>query len=125
VGAYERVAGVARGELDPADPHNAGIVNLDKAPRNARGQVEYETDFYLLRPVEAARGNRKIIYEVNNADASSCCTGCSMRRRRQRVRTTNHVRSRTPATACCFASAIRSPGAGGIRTRRVRTTAWR
>jgi hypothetical protein len=66
VGAYERVAGVARGELDPADPHNAGIVNLDKAPRNARGRVEYETDFYLLRPVDAARGNRKIIYEVNN-----------------------------------------------------------
>ena len=66
VGAYERVVGVAHGELDPADPHNAGIVNLDKAPRNARGRVEYETDFYVLRPVDPARGNRKIIYEVNN-----------------------------------------------------------
>jgi hypothetical protein len=66
VGAYERVAGVARGELDPADPRNAGIVNLDKAPRNARGRVEYEIEFYLLRPVDPARGNRKIIYEVNN-----------------------------------------------------------
>jgi hypothetical protein len=65
-GAYERVVGVARGEVDPADPHNAGIVNLDKAPRNARGRVEYETDFYLLRPVDPARGNRKIVYEVNN-----------------------------------------------------------
>jgi len=66
VGAYERVVGVAHGELDPADPHNAGIVNLDKAPRNARGRVEYETDFYVLRPVDPPRGNRKIIYEVNN-----------------------------------------------------------
>ena len=65
-GAYERVAGVARGELDPADPRNAAIVNIDKAPRNARGRVEYETDFYILRPVDPARGNRKIIYEVNN-----------------------------------------------------------
>jgi hypothetical protein len=65
-GAYERVAGVARGELDPADPRNAAIVNLGKAPRNARGRVEYEADFYILRPAAAARGNRKIIYEVNN-----------------------------------------------------------
>ncbi|SRR5258705_5034107 len=48
-GAYERVTGIARGEVDPRDPRNAGIVNLDKAPRNARGLVEYETDFYLLR----------------------------------------------------------------------------
>ncbi len=65
-GAYERVAGVARGELDPADPRNAGIVNLMFAPRNARGRVEYETDFYLLRPVDPARANGRLIYEVNN-----------------------------------------------------------
>jgi hypothetical protein len=66
VGAYERVAGVAKGELDPADLRNRGIVNLDKAPKNARGYVEYQTEFYLLRPVAASKGNRKILYEVNN-----------------------------------------------------------
>jgi hypothetical protein len=66
VGAYERVAGVARGELDPADPRNVGIVNIDKAPLNSRGKVEYETEFYILRPVDAAKGNHKILYEVNN-----------------------------------------------------------
>ncbi len=65
-GAYERVTGVARGEVDPRDPANAGIVNLERAPRNARGLVEYETDFYLLRPADPAKGNRKIVYEVNN-----------------------------------------------------------
>jgi len=65
-GAYERVVGVARGEVDPRDRANAGIVNLDRAPRNARGLVEYETDFYLLRPADPAKGNRKIVYEVNN-----------------------------------------------------------
>ena len=65
-GAYERVTGVARGEVDPGDPRNAGIVNLDRAPRNARGCVEYETDFYLLRPVDPAKGNGKILFEVNN-----------------------------------------------------------
>jgi hypothetical protein len=65
-GAYERVTGIAWGEVDPRDPRNAGIVNLAKAPRNARGLVEYETDFYLLRPADPARGNGKIVYEVNN-----------------------------------------------------------
>ena len=66
VGAFERVTGLARGEVDPADPRNRGIVNLDKAPRNARGLVEYETDLFMLRPADPAAGNRKILYEVNN-----------------------------------------------------------
>lgn len=65
-GEYVRVTGKARGELDPANPVNRVIVNLDKAPRNARGMVEYETDLYILRPADAARGNGKILYEVNN-----------------------------------------------------------
>ena len=65
-GAYQLIVGVARGEVDPRDPANAGIVNLARAPRNARGLVEYETDFYLLRPADPAKGNRKIVYEVNN-----------------------------------------------------------
>ncbi len=42
------------------------IVNLDKAPRNARGMVEYEADFFLMRPLDAARGNHKIIFDVTN-----------------------------------------------------------
>ena len=40
-GAYERVRGVFRGEIEPADPRNRIIVNLDKAPRNAAGNIEY------------------------------------------------------------------------------------
>lgn len=63
-GPYERVTGVASGELDPADPRNAVIVNLDRAPRNSRGRVDYEVDFDLLRPVGG--GNRKLLYDVTN-----------------------------------------------------------
>src|SRR5256885_1335858 len=44
VGAYEKVTGVLRGELDPADPKNAVIQDLALAPVNARGMVEYSTD---------------------------------------------------------------------------------
>jgi hypothetical protein len=65
-GAYERVKGTFKGELDPADPRNKVIVNLDKAPRNAAGRVEYEADFFMLRPADAARGNRRIIHDVTN-----------------------------------------------------------
>jgi hypothetical protein len=65
-GAYERVKGVFRGELDPEDARNRVIVNLDKAPRNAAGKVEYEADFFLLRPADLERRNGKIIYDVTN-----------------------------------------------------------
>jgi Alpha/beta hydrolase domain len=65
-GSYERVRGTAKGELDPQSPQNQPIVDLDKAPRNARGLVEYETDFFMLRPLDPGRGNGVIFYEVNN-----------------------------------------------------------
>lgn len=65
-GAYERVIGVARGEVDPKAPANAGIALIDKAPLNASGRVEYTTDFFILRPKDFAKGNGHILYEVNN-----------------------------------------------------------
>ena len=65
-GPYERLDGTAYLEVDPRDPLNAVIVNLDKAPRNARGMVEFSTVFFMLKPVEIARGNHKIYYAINN-----------------------------------------------------------
>jgi hypothetical protein len=65
-GAYERVRGVFRGELDPTDARNRVIVNLDKAPRNAAGRIEYEADFFMLRPADPAKSNGKLIYDVTN-----------------------------------------------------------
>ncbi|MFO1160793.1 MAG: alpha/beta hydrolase domain-containing protein [Reyranellaceae bacterium] len=66
VGAYERVIGKAKGEVDPTTPGNRGIALIDKAPRNARGMVEYTTDIFILRPKDPAKGNGRILYEVNN-----------------------------------------------------------
>jgi hypothetical protein len=65
-GSYVRIVGVAKGVLDPHNPLNAVIVNLDKASLNARGLIEYDVDFYIMRPSEVSKGNRKILYEVNN-----------------------------------------------------------
>ena len=66
VGAYEKVVGRFHGELDPAEPLDAVIVDLDKAPRNARGRVEYSSDFYVLKPVDITKGNGALLYDVNN-----------------------------------------------------------
>src|SRR5258706_3872323 len=65
-GAYERLDGTAYFEVDPKDPLNAVIVNIDKAPRNARGMVECRVPFLILKPVDPTKGNRKIFYGVNN-----------------------------------------------------------
>ena len=43
IGPYERLDATAYFEEDPRDPHNAVIVDLDRAPRNARGMVEFST----------------------------------------------------------------------------------
>lgn len=65
-GSYVRVSGVAHGVLDPADPQNAVVVNLDQAPRNADGLVEYDMDVFILRPSEPGAGNGTILYDVTN-----------------------------------------------------------
>jgi hypothetical protein len=65
-GAYVRIKGVARGTLDPTAPANAGIVDLDHAPTNAKGLVEYATDFDILRPKDAPRGSGILVYDVPN-----------------------------------------------------------
>jgi hypothetical protein len=65
-GSYVRIHGVARGELDPASPRNAGIVDLDRAERNARGLIGYELDLFILRPANIGRGSGTLVYDVTN-----------------------------------------------------------
>jgi Alpha/beta hydrolase domain len=66
IGVYEKVVGRALAEVDPAHPLNAGIVNIGKAPTNAAGRVEFKLDFYLLKPADLRRGNRRLFYDVVN-----------------------------------------------------------
>jgi len=42
------------------------IVNLEKAPRNKRGRVEYWSSLYILKPVDMERGNKKIFVDPTN-----------------------------------------------------------
>jgi hypothetical protein len=66
VGQYEKIAGKAFGEVDPADPKNAPIVDIALAPKNARGNVEYSFDFYILKPIDLSKGAHKVMYEPPN-----------------------------------------------------------
>src|ERR1700716_3866352 len=63
---YERVDGKLHFAVDPANPANARIVDLDKAPRDAEGNVRFWADFVLLQPADPARGNRRLLYYVVN-----------------------------------------------------------
>ena len=51
-GAYEKVVGTLRFAVDPGPPLPAQITDLDRAPRNAEGRVEFQGDFYLLKPAD-------------------------------------------------------------------------
>lgn len=62
-GRAERITARAVLALDPAEPRNAVIVDLDRAPRNARGRVEAVADVVVLRP---ARPNGTLLVELPN-----------------------------------------------------------
>src|SRR5215469_13269259 len=66
VGPYERISGQIIGEVDPKDPLNAIIIDIGLAPKNPNGTVTYSTDFQILRPVDRARSNKRLIYEITN-----------------------------------------------------------
>ena len=65
-GPYEKLRGTVHFEVDPFDPRNAVVFDIDKAPRNQNGMVEFSADFYILKPVDMDKGNGALIYEVNN-----------------------------------------------------------
>lgn len=65
-GQYEILRGRAFGTLDPAAPGNAIITDLQFAPRNAQGRVEYGSTFSLAKPVDMARASGVLWYELVN-----------------------------------------------------------
>ena len=65
-GPYERLVGGVSFALDPAAAGNQGIVDLALAPRNAADLVEFSVDLDILKPVDLGRGNRRLLYDVNN-----------------------------------------------------------
>lgn len=65
-GAYEEIRGRVFGEVDPKRPENAIIQDLDAAPVNARGKVEYISTFTLLRPVDRSKNSGVLLAPLPN-----------------------------------------------------------
>jgi hypothetical protein len=65
-GQYEVIAGRAYGELDPNDERNAIITDIQLAPRNARGMVQYETTFQITKPVDMTKASGLMWHDVPN-----------------------------------------------------------
>jgi len=66
VGAYEKLSGKVYFAVDPKNSHNKIIVDLDKAPKNAQGRVEFSADLFILRPKDASKGNGVIFLDIPN-----------------------------------------------------------
>ncbi len=65
-GAYEKIVARVHFKVSPRNAHNRIIVDLDKAPRNAAGDVEFSADLFILRPKDAARARGPLLLEIPN-----------------------------------------------------------
>ena len=109
VGPYEQITGIATGEIDPADPRNALITDIDLAPRNTRGMVEYRTTFTIRKPVDMSHAPGVLFYNiVNRGNHGGPTPGTS---------------AAIPATGSSTSSGTRCSGAAGRATCRSRRLA--
>jgi alpha/beta hydrolase family protein len=65
-GAYEKLVGKVYFAVDPNNLHNRIIADLDKAPKNAQGKVEFSADLFILRPKDPSRSNGALLFDIPN-----------------------------------------------------------
>jgi hypothetical protein len=65
-GKYEKLSGKIYFAVDPRNSANQIITDIDKAPKNASGKIEFSSDFYMIKPKDMSRSNGTILYEVSN-----------------------------------------------------------
>jgi hypothetical protein len=65
-GPYERIVAKAHYAVDPKTDANRIISDIDLAPRNGEGLVEFSADIYVLKPRDPKSGNGTVLFEVSN-----------------------------------------------------------
>ena len=65
-GPYEKLAGVIEFALDPRNPQNMRVVDLDRAARQEDGRIHFTADLVVLRPADPSKGNGVLLFEVVN-----------------------------------------------------------
>ena len=64
-GPYEALRGSATFAVDPANPANEKIVDLDLAPRDRDGRVRFRSDFALYLPADPSEGNGRFLLDLS------------------------------------------------------------
>lgn len=65
VGQYEQIAGRAFGELDPSDPKNRLIQDIDLS-KDKDGKVRYVASFVITRPIDMSKASGMMLHDVPN-----------------------------------------------------------
>src|SRR5262245_3766451 len=71
---YEKIVGTAHFAVNPKDPHNRVIADIEKAPVNAAGLVEFSGDVVILRPLDASKANGVALIDVVNRGRKTVMT---------------------------------------------------
>src|SRR5438105_15211307 len=66
IGAFEKLSGTIYFAVDPRNSANQIVTDIDKAPKNASGKVEFSADFFMIKPKDESRGNGTVLFEVSN-----------------------------------------------------------
>ncbi len=65
-GSYEKISGKVHFALDPTQALNQLVTDIERAPRNDKGEVEFSADFYLLKPLRMEGSNGAVLFDVVN-----------------------------------------------------------
>ena len=65
-GSYEVLEGSANFGFDPECEANSGITDIGLIPRDSKGSVQCTSDIRILRPLNAERGNRRVLIDIVN-----------------------------------------------------------
>ena len=65
-GPFIKISGQAFGEVDPSNPLNSIIQDIQLAPVNGQGFVEYISDFVIVRPADMSKSNGLLFLSLPN-----------------------------------------------------------
>lgn len=74
VGAYEKLSGKVYFEVDPGNAANQIIADIEYAPLNEAGKVEFSAKFFLLKPKDIGRGNGTLLFGTSNRGSKRLLT---------------------------------------------------
>ena len=66
VGEFEQIDGVVNFAVDPSAIANSKITDLTLAPKNPAGEVEFSSEFRMIKPVDQMKGSHKLFFDVVN-----------------------------------------------------------